>query len=728
MAEVFRAKDLQGGSDVAVKLLKSVNGDSDVSRFEREAKLLTQFCHPNLVKVHDGGKVTANLYYYVMEIVKGRSLRQIVKKEGPLPKDRVRDILKQVASALQCAHEAGVVHRDIKPSNVMMRDDGTVALIDFGVARLHKGTQLTKTGFFIGTIHYAAPEVLKGQRADSRTDIFALGIMTYELLTGDRPFPGQSLQELAAQIALATPRPLPGHVSGSRGFWQNFIDACLEKDPDKRLRDGKAVLDYLEEPQTIAAVAIEERDNRSLVSFAFFFVLLVACVFIYVGKPENKYREHIKIKNVTTKPVPGGFIVTWTSDRPYKSMIEVVEPNEQVVASKEKLSNHEVLISGLPEGASCRYRLVYPNGETSLTKETRSGRLDIESVELEHISSGGWLLRWHYPAGLVKTVVALNTKGRGDELKPLCNGGQWNVALPEDISSLEDIVLTLTLADDKERSFSLKSHLDRELRQIIVRLNGFDGASVVRQIDVAAPRKVKNNLKVIKNPLEKRLAQQRERSSYLRAAISKGRVFSLHCQLHMLSPLIFRTSMWPLEKQEEVYQAWTRTVPIFLYARARKALPPIEPAPFPDFGRLALKWRESEKLELVQILKEEEPVVYFGPRKALTDYVYKTTIMFEVELPRVDDGVLSINLKDGRYFLFYTKINGHKPLLIYDFVDRRETSDRTAYQFIPREYLKKGKNTFVFQSEHLYDVLSHLFTQVGKVSFSFIAHHRRTGQ
>ena len=724
MAEVFRAKDLKGDGLVAVKLLKSDNSQNDVSRFEREAKLLTQFDHPNLVKVHDAGKVTENLYYYVMEVVKGRSLREIVKSEGPLPKEKVRHILLQVSAALACAHRAGVVHRDIKPSNVMMREDGTVALIDFGVARLSKGTQLTKTGFFIGTIHYAAPEVLKGQKADCRTDIFALGIMTYELLTGKRPFPGKSLEELAAQIALATPKPLPRKYSGAGSFWQSFIDACLVKNPDRRLSDGQAVLDFFAEPQTVATVAYEKKSRRSFVSLVLFIILLATCSFVYWTSKANSDLQQINISNLKTKAVPCGFVVTWKSDKAYKSVVELLEPRHELVSAKESRINHEMLISGLDENLPCRFRLVFPSGQTSLKKEVRTGRLDIKSVELEEVSTGGWLLRWLYPSGLVKEVVPVTAKGKGDKLKPLCNGGQWNVLLPNNIDHYTDIEFLLTLADGKVRNFSVKSHLERELRQISVRLGGFDGANVIRQLTVSAPRNLKKDLRVIKSPLEQRKARQRERSRHLRAAISKARVFSIHCRLHMLSPLIYRTSMWTFDKQQELYLAWTRTVPVFLWARARKALPPIKPAPFPDFGSLALQWKKPYYFEAVQLLKSDEPKVFFGPRKALTDYTYQTSLELEMKLSRVDDGLLAIDLKDGRYFLFYVIINGRSPLLIYDFLDQRRAPERTAYQYIPREYLKKGKNTVVFQSEHLYDVLSHLYTQVGKVSFSFIAPRR----
>ncbi len=189
MSVVYLALDTILQREVAIKVLKGDMSDDPVSleRFKREANTLTKLSHPNAVDVYDVGD-DHNTHYIVMEYVKGYTLKQLIKRRGALPYKEAVWIMKQVSSALLEAHKNGIIHRDIKSQNILIKDDGTVKLADFGIAVLNNAMQLTSKGAVLGSVHYLAPELAKGKNADMQSDIYSLGIVFYELLTGDVPY------------------------------------------------------------------------------------------------------------------------------------------------------------------------------------------------------------------------------------------------------------------------------------------------------------------------------------------------------------------------------------------------------------------------------------------------------------------------------------------------------------------------------------------------------------
>jgi predicted Ser/Thr protein kinase len=212
MAWVYLAEDLVEGQKVAVKVLYPQHSQDlgFLHRFIREAKLsmtLSQrSSQRNIVRVLDYG-ADRDTHYLVMEYVQGQDLGHILKKEGPLPWQEALDVARQVASALDNAHQLDIVHRDIKPSNIMVLPDGTVRVLDFGIARAHTSPDLTLSGF-VGSPHYAAPEQTTGQRVDIRADIYSLGIVLYRMLSGSLPFQGDTPWAVVNQHIVSTPPPL----------------------------------------------------------------------------------------------------------------------------------------------------------------------------------------------------------------------------------------------------------------------------------------------------------------------------------------------------------------------------------------------------------------------------------------------------------------------------------------------------------------------------------------
>ncbi len=200
MANVYLAFDTILNRQVAIKILKGDMANDPVSleRFKREANTSTKLFHPNAVDVYDVGE-QGNMHYIVMEYVKGHTLKQLIKRRGALPAKEAVWIMKQLTSALLEAHKNGIIHRDIKSQNVLIKDDGTVKLADFGIAVLNNAMQLTSKGSILGSVHYLAPEIAKGGQASMQSDIYSLGIVFYELLTGDVPFKADTPVQVALE-------------------------------------------------------------------------------------------------------------------------------------------------------------------------------------------------------------------------------------------------------------------------------------------------------------------------------------------------------------------------------------------------------------------------------------------------------------------------------------------------------------------------------------------------
>jgi serine/threonine protein kinase len=214
MGQVWRAHDQRLGRAVAVKVLRGeFAGDADfLARFRAEARHAALLGHRNVVAVYDYGETAApdgeQLAYLVMELVPGDSLAAVRRRQGVLPADQVLEIVTQTAAGLGAAHEVGIVHRDVKPGNLLLRPDGSVAVTDFGISWSAESVALTATGQVIGTAHYLSPEQARGRPATPASDVYALGMVAYELLAGRRAFDGASSVSVALSQIQDEPDPL----------------------------------------------------------------------------------------------------------------------------------------------------------------------------------------------------------------------------------------------------------------------------------------------------------------------------------------------------------------------------------------------------------------------------------------------------------------------------------------------------------------------------------------
>jgi tRNA A-37 threonylcarbamoyl transferase component Bud32 len=247
MGSVYRAQHVMLGKTVAVKVIKNelVTSDEIISRFQREARAASNLDHPNIVTVYDLGQTSDGTLYIAMEFIDGPSLRDAIRRGGPMPAGRAVDILRQVASALSAAHRRQIVHRDLKSHNLMLAadDDGRdiVKLVDFGIAKtFDESTQLTAAGYMMGTPHYMSPEQAAGKAVDHRADIYSLGVILYEMLTGEVPFGDESLTSVL--VKLATEVPLRPSIRRPDLAVPPALEAvamrCLEKNPDDRFQSA----------------------------------------------------------------------------------------------------------------------------------------------------------------------------------------------------------------------------------------------------------------------------------------------------------------------------------------------------------------------------------------------------------------------------------------------------------------------------------------------------------
>ena len=236
MAEVFLARDALLDRPVALKVLfPEFSADpSFVARFRREAQSVANLSHPNIVSVYDWGE-EASTYFIVMEYVEGRSLAQIIKDEGPLHPDRAADITADTASALGFAHRNGVVHRDVKPGNILINPTGTVKVADFGIARAVSASEnLTQTGTVMGTATYFSPEQARGATVDPRSDVYSLGVVLYEMLTGSPPFSGDNPVSVAYMHVQETPEPPSARNRDVPATLESITLKAMAKDPADR--------------------------------------------------------------------------------------------------------------------------------------------------------------------------------------------------------------------------------------------------------------------------------------------------------------------------------------------------------------------------------------------------------------------------------------------------------------------------------------------------------------
>ena len=348
MANVYLANDTILNRKVAIKVLRGdLSGDEKfIRRFQREALSVSNLSHPNIVEVYDVGEEEGN-HYIVMEYVEGKTLKQLVQKRGALTIPEVIDIMKQLTDGLAHAHDAYIIHRDIKPQNILILDNGLLKITDFGIAVAMNATSLTQTNSVMGSVHYLPPELANGKGPTIKSDIYSVGILMYELLTGEVPFKGDNAVEIALKhmkekipsvrkinpvipqsveniILKATAKNPRNRYNDVREMY-NDLDTCLSRENEKRyvypypetdledtlvlkelpkekeIKKDKTVTDLDEEINNMSSVDKKKKKNNKLlyILLSIFGLLVITFGFVFVILPSLTAVPDVKIPDVS---------------------------------------------------------------------------------------------------------------------------------------------------------------------------------------------------------------------------------------------------------------------------------------------------------------------------------------------------------------------------------------------------------------------------------------------
>lgn len=312
MANVYLAYDTILDRRVAIKVLRGdlSNDEKFVRRFQREALSASSLSHPNIVEMYDVGEDNG-IYYIVMEYIEGKTLKQLIKKRGALTLSEVIDIMLQITDGISQAHDSYIIHRDLKPQNIMIKEDGTIKITDFGIAMALNSTQLTQTNSVMGSVHYLPPEQASGKGSTIRSDIYSMGILFYEILTGTLPFKGDN----AVEIALKQMRDeIPSVRKKNPAIPQSVENVILKataKNPKNRYSDAK------EMHADLLTVLNDDRINEAKLVFKY---------------PEHEVDENTKtISTIKTK-----------TDQKLKNedneeVANIIEPDDKVIKKTNKV-------------------------------------------------------------------------------------------------------------------------------------------------------------------------------------------------------------------------------------------------------------------------------------------------------------------------------------------------------------------------------------------------------
>lgn len=258
MADIYKAKDITEDRIVAVKILKTefVGSEDFIRRFRNESKAIALLSHPNIVKIYDVG-FTDKLQFIVMEYIDGITLTEYIEKEGVLKWKDVVHFTMQILKALQHAHDRGIVHRDIKPQNVMLLSNGTIKVMDFGIARFNRETDKTVSEKAIGSVHYISPEQAKGDVTDERSDIYSVGVMMYEMLTGKKPFDGDNPVSIALLHMQSTPKKMSDINNAIPEGLEEITEKAMQKEPSKRYQTAGEMIRDIEEFKQNPSIVFE---------------------------------------------------------------------------------------------------------------------------------------------------------------------------------------------------------------------------------------------------------------------------------------------------------------------------------------------------------------------------------------------------------------------------------------------------------------------------------------
>lgn len=534
MADVYLGLDEASATQVAVKVLPLDMSTQKqlVRRFQREFETCRRIDHPNVVRVFGSGELECG-FYYAMEYLPHPDLAQVLGDEAPLPLRRALGFARDMAAAFTAYHPLGLVHRDLKPANVIVAEKDRLVLVDFGLVKDQNVTQMTRTGAMLGTPQYMSPELVKGTPAGAPSDVFQLGLILFECLTGVRAFDGDSVMEIAAACigdphpALSSLRPdLPPGIGA-------LIDDCLAKAEEERPRADAllARIDgLLADESATPASPPPSPPSRTAVTGRMARKALASSS----GRLRRSGRNlppSLSASSLSSSAVPTGWgrwlggalaglsllaaaawllrpappfqmsglevrsglrsvVLSWTSTRPYPTVVELVDAEggsaTRWTGTVSSAGRHGVRIPRLRPGRSYHWWVLFPDGTRSLRQKIELHKLDLNPLSVSLGGDGRRMVRWTSNL-LVRAKLRLTPEGRAprDVLSDSPPGTEHAVAIPESAERLSKIEIVALDGNDEEEGLDLGPWLAERARAF-VRTMVFDADEFVKSMGIDA--------------------------------------------------------------------------------------------------------------------------------------------------------------------------------------------------------------------------------------------------
>ena len=502
MANVYLANDIILDRKVAIKVLRGdlSNDEKFIRRFKREALSVSNLSHPNIVEVYDVGEEEGN-YYIVMEYIDGKTLKQLLQKRGALTLTEVIDIMSQLTDGLAHAHEAYIIHRDIKPQNIMIEDNGLVKITDFGIAMALNSTQLTQTNSVMGSVHYLPPEQANGKGSTIKSDIYSLGILMYELLTGSVPFKGDNAVEIALKhmkekmpsirkqnptipqsienIVLKATAKNPKNRYDSVREMHNDLVTALERTNEKRLiyeypendleetkvvptitKDvKKSVVDKPDDKESSDSSLLKEKNDKNklpIILAAVLLVILIALSGIYLLITNRTVKE-VKVPNVV------GLTTEEAIEKITKAGLQYTTKSEESAEVEEGMVIRTEPKSGSTKTKGSTITIIESTGKEYLLLEDYKGKnyyevkgsLEAKGIKVEMKTKS--VENVSYYKDKEDLIIAQEPEYKTDEETKLYSGDSVTLYIPE-VDVYPDMVAEKWTID-KVEEFADKYHL-----------------------------------------------------------------------------------------------------------------------------------------------------------------------------------------------------------------------------------------------------------------------------
>jgi len=721
--------------EVAVKLLDHGGGDDDGhmrQRFEREFRACSRLSHPNVVRLYSCGVLPdGGGSYYAMEYLDGGDLQDLVMTGAVMPHERALDFARQMARALKQIHGASIVHRDLKPANVMLADGGCRFVVtDFGLARDLARTQLTKTGSVLGSPLYMSPELAHGEKVDGRSDIFQLGVILYEVLTGTRPFDGETLQQLLIRILRHDPAPVTSLAASLPAGWDVVVDGCLAKDAALRYQTCDDLLDDLDrlgrsgrargpagrsrsvavaaaaggtaalEPVAVtgptatgaAARGDDARMGRGPSPVAgrpllrLGMGLVFGGVVLSLGWLASEVRQPVQygVQDLVCRGEVTSLTVTWRSVRAYPSVVRVQGGRTtRVVEAPERgaTTDHRVVVDGCSEDESYQVRVLYPSGETSLPQTVATERLRVEVLEARQQGEGMTVEVGANGTGRLDLVVETADGLRTSVPATASSTGRWTAALPVVPPETTGLTAEVTFEGGERRSVPLGRGLGDEVRRAAGKLSTFDPEAAMRDavlVYAPDPDRLVNTLDTGTERVSEERRIAREKGRKLRAGLDERLaatgLVAVDERMRQVAPLVLGTRLLPLRLRDELHAGLQRLQAFVVAAALTEArLEGYAYRPVPGAFELSCRPLAGGASRTVPVLRPDEGAEFvrmgmYNKLFELHDNVARRECRFDVVgLGRVRSAELRIRTKARfRCIALRLRLNDLSPRLVAD--------------------------------------------------------------